>query len=107
MLAAGWPVDVRGQHGGMPLHWAAFHGNAEMAQVILQYHPPLESTDTDFHATPLGWAIHGSEHGWYCRTGNYAATVEALLQAGATPPAKLEGTDAVKNAFRQSNSKKP
>ena len=82
MLAAGWPVDSVGQHRGTPLHWAAFHGNAEMAQHILRYHPPLEVRDADFQATPLGWAIHGSEHGWYCRTGNYPATVEALLRAG-------------------------
>src|SRR6185503_13462571 len=27
MLAAGWPVDVRGQFGATPLHWAAWHGN--------------------------------------------------------------------------------
>ena len=27
MLAAGWPVDVRGQHRATPLHWAAWHGN--------------------------------------------------------------------------------
>jgi len=88
MLAAGWPVDVRGQHGGTPLHWAAFHGNARMAEIILGYHPPLEWVDTDYRGTPLGWAIHGSEQGWHCRTGNYPGTVEALLQAGAKVPKK-------------------
>src|SRR5262249_258540 len=31
MLAAGLPVDAIGQHEGTPLHWAAFHGNVEMA----------------------------------------------------------------------------
>jgi ankyrin repeat protein len=101
MLSIGWPVDVRGQHGGTPLHWAAFHGNAEMAEVVLRYNPPLEWTDSDFHATPLGWAIHGSEHGWYCRTGNYVATVQALLKAGAKPPEKVEGTEAVKDVLRR------
>jgi len=101
MLAAGWPAEARGQHGGTPLHWAAFHGNAEMAQEILRYHPPLEVTDRDFNATPLGWAIHGSENGWHCRTGNYAGTVEALLRAGAKPPKKIAGTDAVKEVLRR------
>ena len=59
--------------------------NAQMARVILGYRPPLELADRDFKATPLGWAIHGSEHGWNCGAGNYAGTVEALLQAGAKP----------------------
>jgi ankyrin repeat protein len=104
MLAAGWPAQVRGQHGATPLHWAAFHGNAEMSKVILRYGPPLEWTDTDFHGTPLGWAIHGSENGWHCRTGNYAATVEALLKAGAKPPEKLNGTEAVKDVLRRFGS---
>jgi hypothetical protein len=101
MLAAGWPVDVRGQHGGTPLHWAAFHGNAEMAEVILRYHPPLEWHDSDFDAPPMGWAVHGSEHGWHCRTGNYPATVEALLKAGAKLPKKIGGTDAVKEVLQR------
>jgi hypothetical protein len=100
MLAAGLPLDTRGQHRATPLHWASFHGNAEMTQEILRYNPPLELTDADFHGTPLGWAIHGSEHGWYCRTGNYAATVEALLKAGAKPPEKISGADAVKEVLR-------
>ena len=32
MLESGLPVDARGQHNATPLHWAAFHGNSEMAQ---------------------------------------------------------------------------
>ena len=106
MLVAGLPVDALGQHGATPLRWAAFHGNVEMAREILRYHPPLELTDADFNGTPLGWAIHGSEHGWYCRTGNYAATVEALLQAGAKLPEKKSGgTEAVKEVLRRHEAK--
>ncbi|HEU0040194.1 MAG TPA: ankyrin repeat domain-containing protein, partial [Verrucomicrobiae bacterium] len=106
MLAAGLPVDALGQHRATPLHWAAFHGNAEMTREILRYHPPLELTDADFQGTPLGWAIHGSVHGWYCRTGNYAATVELLLKAGATIPEKTTGgTDAVKDVLRRHGAK--
>lgn len=40
----------------------------------------LKVTDADFHSTPLGWAIYGSEHGWDCRNGNYPAVVELLLR---------------------------
>ena len=106
MLAAGLPVDAPGQHGATPLHWAAFHGNVEMAREILRYNPPLEFSDSDFHRTPLGWAIYGSEHGWYCRTGNYAATIETLLIAGAKIPEKQTGgTAAVREVLRRFGAK--
>jgi ankyrin repeat protein len=100
MLAAGLPVDAVGQHWATPLHWAAFHGNAEMTRRILAFHPPLEATDRDFNGTPLGWAIHGSQNGWYCTTGDYASTVELLLAAGATPPDKSDkGSPAVQEVL--------
>ena len=99
-------MDARGQHGATPLHWAAFHGNAGMVREILRYHPPLELTDADFHSTPLGWAIHGSEHGWYCRTGNYPATVEALFEAGAILQEKAGGTEAVKEVLQRYGARK-
>jgi ankyrin repeat protein len=102
MLAAGWPVDARGQHNGTALHWAAYHGNAAMTREILRYAPPLEDVDNDFHATPLGWATHGSEHGWYFRTGDYPATVELLCAAGAKIPRdELKGTVAVQDVLRK------
>jgi ankyrin repeat protein len=105
MLECGWPVDARGQHQATPLHWAAFHGNNEMAQIILRWSPPLEVTDADFHGTPLGWAIHGSEHGWHSSSGNYAATVELLLKAGAKIPDAANGTEPVREVLRRHGAK--
>lgn len=106
MLAASWPVDALGQHQATPLHWAAFHGNVEMAREILRHNPSLELTDADFKAPPLGWAIHGSVNGWYSKTGNYASTVELLLQAGAKLPEKTTGgTEAVKEMLRRFGAK--
>jgi hypothetical protein len=55
--------------------------------------------DADFKSTPLGWAIHGSEHGWNCQTGDYPGTVLALIQAGAKLPEKIEGTEAVRQVL--------
>ena len=101
MLECGWPVEARGQHDATPLHWAAFHGNAAMAAGILRIGPPLDAVDRDFNGTPLQWAVHGSEHGWHARTGDYAATVEALLAAGAPPPAEVKGSAAVRDVLRR------
>ncbi len=107
MLKAGLPVDALGQHYATPLHWAAFHGNAGMIREILRYHPPLEKADADFKATPLGWAIHGSVQGWNSRTGDYATTVELLMQAGARLPEKSDGgTEAVRAVLRRFGSER-
>ena len=82
MLEAGWPVDARGQHNATPLHWAGFHGNAAMARLLLQHGAPLDVKDGDHDGTPLGWAIHGAEHGWHRKTGAYPETIEILRAAG-------------------------
>jgi ankyrin repeat protein len=100
MLESGLPVDARGQHQATPLHWAAFHGNLEMVETLLRFRPPLEATDADFGATPLGWAVYGSEHGWHCRAGDCAGTAEALLAAGAEQPASIQGSPAIQQILR-------
>jgi ankyrin repeat protein len=100
MLESGFPVDATGQHQATPLHWAAFLGNAQMTKLILQFGPPLEATDADFQGTPLGWAIHGSEHGWCCKTGDFVSTVQELLAAGAKRPQTIGGSPAVQGVLR-------
>ncbi|MBC8164280.1 MAG: ankyrin repeat domain-containing protein [Bryobacteraceae bacterium] len=99
MLEYGWPSD--GGQPETPLHWAAFHGNARMASEILRHKPLLERRDPEFGATPLGWAIHGSLHGWHCKTGSYAEVVESLMKAGAAAPEQIGGSDAVKEVLRR------
>jgi len=84
MLECGWPLEGDGRQ--TPLHWACWHGNAEMTRDILRFHPPLDFRDANHHATPWGWAVHGSEHGWNRKTGDFAATIQALVDAGARPP---------------------
>jgi hypothetical protein len=101
MLEAGLPVESFGQHRATPLHWAAWHGNAELVRLILTYQPPLENTDNDYRVTPLDWAIHGSQNGWYREAGDYPATVKVLLGAGARLPETIRGTDVVKEVLRQ------
>jgi len=101
MLAAGLPVESFGQHHATPLHWAAWHGNAELVRLILTYDPPIENSDNDYKVTPLNWALHGSQNGWYREAGDYPATVEILLDAGARLPDKLWGTEAVQDVLRR------
>jgi hypothetical protein len=100
-LRAGWPVSARGQHQATPLHWVAWHGNVEAVRMVLEYGPDLEDATNDFSATPLGWAIHGSESGWHRESGNYGRTVEALLGAGVKAPDKLGGTAEVQAVLQE------
>jgi ankyrin repeat protein len=100
MLRAGWPLDTRGDTGGTALHWAAWHGNQELAREILAYRPDLELRDSVHGGTALDWAVHGSEFGWRCKTGNYAGTAELLIQAGAKIPDGAEGSTAVTKVLR-------
>ena len=101
MLQAGWPVDARGQHGATALHWASWHGNAGIVREILRHNPPIEDAANDFKGTPLGWAIHGSENSWHCKTGDYAGVVELLCKASARVPEVLSGTEVVKGVLRR------
>jgi len=86
MLSAGWPVDARGDHGGTVLHWAAWLGDSAMVREILRYRPNVDIKGDAHDMSPLGWAVHGSVHGWNCRTGDFGGAAKALLEAGAKPP---------------------
>src|SRR5499427_3115364 len=102
MLKAGWPVDTPGEAGATALHWAGFHGNAEMARAILKHYPTLELKSREYEGTALGWALYGSGNGWHRDTGDYVGTVRALLEAGAILPphaAELEPSDAVQEVL--------
>ncbi|MEP7346790.1 MAG: ankyrin repeat domain-containing protein, partial [Gemmatimonadaceae bacterium] len=92
MLAAGWPVNARGQHHATPLHWAAWIGHTEMVRELLRHNAPIEDRENDYQGSPLDWAVHASKEGWHPDRGDYVGTVEALLQAGAKAPAMTEGS---------------
>lgn len=103
MLAAGWPVDEPGEYDLTALEWGAWHGNAEMVREVLRYHPQIEHRNCH-QITALRSALHGSENSWHRDTGDYAATVEALLDAGAKAPElsdDLEASEAVREVLRR------
>jgi ankyrin repeat protein len=83
MLRRGFPVTALSQHGGMPLHWAAFHGNAEMMAEVLRHDPPIEARDRQFEGAAMGWLIHGALEPWGVASGKYGECARLLLAAGA------------------------
>ena len=101
MVHAGLPVNVFSQHHASALHWAAFHGNAEMAQLFVKHRAAIEDTSNEYKGTPLNWAQYGSVNGWQTKLGDYPGTVNVLLKAGAKLPRQLSGTEAVKEVLRR------
>lgn len=101
MLKAGLPVGARSQHGGTALHWAAWHGNLPMVEAILAAGADVHDKQNDYAGTPLGWAIHASEHGWDIKGGDYAGTAEALLAAGSPRPEKIGGSEVVRKILER------
>ncbi|MGN6504223.1 MAG: ankyrin repeat domain-containing protein [Tepidisphaeraceae bacterium] len=89
MLDLGFDPAIVPPTGGTPLHAAAWHGRADLVQLILE-HPAVRSrwgdlielTDASFQSTPLGWCCHGSTN---CRNpaGDYPQVARLLLKAGA------------------------
>ena len=95
MLEGGFPVSAQGEHRATALHWAAFHGNADLVRSLLPFSPDIEDRRNEFGSSPLGWALHGSLNGWHKDSGNYPATVKLLLEAGADLPSKPVASDEV------------
>ena len=80
MLDAGWPVDVM-HDGATPLHWAAWHGEAELVRLLLAHHAPVDVREAGHQGTPLDWARHGASNSWRRQAGDYPAVISALESA--------------------------
>jgi ankyrin repeat protein len=84
MLRRGFPVTALSQqHGATPLHWAAFHGNADMVEEVLRYHPPIDAQDRQYHGTAMDWLIHGALNPWGFSSKQHGECGRLLLGAGA------------------------
>ena len=103
MLARGFPVTATSQHGAMPVHWAAWHGNPVMLRAVLKQHPPPDARDRDHDGTAMGWLIHGAIGGWKgIATGRHDECAPLLLDAGFTvdEAALPTGHDALDRVLR-------
>ena len=104
MLARGFPVTATSQHGAMPQHWAAWHGNPDMLRAVLSHNPPLDAGDRDHDGTAMGWLIHGAVGGWKgIATEKYDECAPLLLEAGLTvdEAALPTGHDALDRVLRE------
>jgi hypothetical protein len=98
LLDLGLDPAAKSMHtdGGSALHAAAWQGAADCVVAILR-HPGartlLEVRDPTYHASPLGWCMHGSVNRRNPR-GDYVAVARLLLDAGARVDEDVHGRDA-------------
>jgi ankyrin repeat protein len=102
LLNAGADIAARGEHGGTPLHWAAWSGNLNGVNLLLEHNAPVDLLCEDYGRTPLGWAVHASTQ---FSSPNHAPVVERLIAAGAKVPEKIGGSEAVAAVLRRHGAK--
>ena len=82
MLELGFSPNVR-RFGELPLHAAAYHGNAAGARMLLEAGAQVDARDEQFESTALAFATVGSGER-AGKPGDWTGTVRLLIEAGAT-----------------------
>ncbi len=102
-------VNAHDETGATPLHYAAFDGLRDIVQLLLDSGASINSTDTQFGATPAGWAIeYLRERGGYLaiELADFAYAIELgdvrwVARFLERFPALRQGKDINGKPFRQ------
>jgi hypothetical protein len=70
-------------------------------RLILQRGPSLNDRSNDYQGSAADWALHGSQSGWYLPSGEHAAALELLLDAGVPLPGEVIGAEPVREVLRR------
>jgi len=93
MLDLGFDPHKVGVHDSSPLDRAAFHGYADIIDLLLRHDPdPPIHGKNEFGGTPVEACLHGLRHGW--KTGHpqdHVESVRLLIEAGSTVSERLLG----------------
>jgi hypothetical protein len=73
-----------GLFGETVLHWASIMGEHRLVERLLERGTPVNQEDRKYHATPLGWALHGWTDPTHRSYGRYHDVVRRLVAAGAS-----------------------
>ncbi len=99
MLQLGFPVDEAGGSDGSPLNRACVCGYVEIARLLIAHGASLAERNV-YGGVPVTACLWGSLN-FRARDGDYPATVEALLSAGAPLPDALSGSPHVQDVLRR------
>ena len=83
MASLGFNLHIFDDDAMMPLHWAAFHGHADVVALLLSEDddPPLKWLN-GYGGTPLTTCFYGRQHTWLSG-GDHVACVRLLVDAGS------------------------
>lgn len=81
MLDSDVPPDVLDKDGATALHFAGFCGWPAVTRLLLERGAPLDVQDPEYHATPLGWALHATFN-HRSPKGDYEGVLRAFLEHG-------------------------
>lgn len=86
LLEAGIEITSRGLDEGTGLHMAAWFGQAENTQLLIDHQAPLEIRGDLHNMSPLGWVVHGSIYSGSAQSHAdvYTQIARILLEAGAS-----------------------
>jgi len=85
LAEAGARREVRGIFGETALHWAAMLGEDRLVGRLVEglEASEIDVEDSEYHSTPLGWAIHGFLDPPSGNVGRQEAVIYLLVEAGA------------------------
>jgi ankyrin repeat protein len=99
LLQLGFPVDEAGGTDGSPLNRACIRGYGDVARLLIAHGASLTQRNV-YGGDPLAACIWGSLN-FRAHDGDYSATAEVLLAAGAPLPDTPSGSPAVQELLRR------
>ena len=83
MVDCGFPLGIpEDKHGFMPLHNAAWCGNAEVVRLLIAAGHPIDPIDPQFKASAANYAIHSATEARKYDEVDYGGVLDALIEAG-------------------------
>ncbi len=85
LLDKGANPDPRGVFGATALHWAAIMGLPDLVKRLIDHGVYIFLRDTQYHGTPLGWAVQGRFDPPPGARGGQVDCAALLIEAGLQP----------------------
>lgn len=100
MLDAGFDINAKGLLGATALHWAAWHGNAPLVDLILKHNPEINLADDVHKGDALVWALHGTENN--DNNGrDYARVIYSIIKKGESELLNTWGSQKLKKILKK------
>jgi ankyrin repeat protein len=109
LLELGASPDVAGPNNERPLHQAAYAGAEDTTRVLLDAGAEVDSRETRFGGTPLGWAVHADRAGTIALLAERSRDIWNHVYAGnvARVRAVLDAEPALVNATHGADGETP